>query len=239
MRRSSAYLPNERGELMSGVLLYGASELGRDVAAMGPALLDSWHGPSRLHGFIDDRSELHGTEILGLPVLGGDEWLRSDDAQAMKVVVTIGDPSSRRRVVERLTEMGVRFATLIHPTAVVTPWVAFGEGTVVLANCTFTADISVGRHVVFNPGCTVAHDVVVEDYVYVSPGVDLAGKVVLEHSCHLGTGATVIPGCRVGNRSVVGAGAVVVRDVPPEVTAVGVPARVLLKSDDRTEEGDR
>ena len=224
---------------MSGVVLYGASELGRDVAAMGPALLDAWHGPSHLHGFVDDRAALHGSRILSLPVLGGEEWLESDDAQALRVVVTIGEPASRRRVVERLTARGVRFATLIHPTAVMTPWVTLGEGTVVLANCTFTADIRIGRHVVFNPGCTVAHDVVVEDYVYVSPGVDLGGKVVLEESCYLGTGAAVIPGCRVGGRSVVGAGAVVARDLPPDVTAVGVPARVLTKSGDRKEEGDR
>ena len=233
MRRSRACRQSERDERMSGVILYGASELGRDVAAMGPALLDSWHGPSRLHGFIDDRVPLHGSEILNLPVLGGQEWLESDDAQGMKVVVTIGEPASRRRAVERLAAKGVRFATLIHPTAVVTPWVAFGEGTVVLATCTFTADISIGRHVVFNPNCTVAHDVVVDDYVYVSPGVDLAGKVALEDSCYMGTGAAVIPGCRVGARSVVGAGAVVVRDIPPDVTAVGMPARILTKSGNR------
>ena len=227
-----------RGPQVSGVVLYGASELGRDVAAMGPALLDAWHGPSHLHGFVDDRSALHGTTILDLPLLGGQEWLESEEAQAMKVVVTIGDPASRREVVERLTAKGVRFATLIHPSAVMTPWVTLGEGTVVLAHCAFTADIRVGRHVVFNPGCTVAHDVVVEDYVYVSPGVDLAGKVVLEDSCYLGTGAAVIPGCRVGGRSVIGAGAVVVRDIPSDVTAVGVPARVLVKADAQKKERD-
>lgn len=210
---------------MKGVILYGASELGRDVASMGPALLDAWTGPT-LHGFVDDRSALHGTSVLDLPVLGGGEWLESDDAQGFGVVVTIGDPAARRRVAERLAARGIPFATLIHPTVVTSPWVQIGEGSVVLARCTFTADIRVGRHVVFNPGCTVAHDVVVEDYVYVSPGVDLAGKVTLEHSCYLGTGAAVIPGRRVGARSIVGAGAVVVRDIPPDVTAVGVPARV-------------
>ena len=214
---------------MNRVVLYGASELGRDVAAMGPALLDSWSGPT-LHGFLDDRGALHGTTILDLPVLGGGEWLQSEAAEGVGVVVTIGDPTVRRGIVDRLAPQGVRFATLVHPTAVVTPWVEIGAGTVVLAQCTFTANIRVGRHVVFNPGCTVAHDVVVEDYVYVSPGVDLAGRVTLEHSCYMGTGAVVIPGRRVGARAVVGAGAVVVRDIPADVTAMGVPARVHNRS---------
>lgn len=211
---------------MKGVVLYGASELGRDVAAMGPALLDAWHGPHHLHGFLDDRAALHGTTILDLPVLGGTEWLDSEEASGMRVVVTIGDPAVRRKVVERLEANAARFATLVHPTVEMTPWVQLGEGTVVLARCTFTADIRVGRHVALNPGCTVAHDVVIEDYVYVSPGVDLAGKVMLGEACHLGTGAIVIPGRRVGARATVGAGAVVVNDIPPDVTAVGVPARV-------------
>jgi sugar O-acyltransferase (sialic acid O-acetyltransferase NeuD family) len=215
--------------VVKGIVLYGASDLGRDVAAMGPALLDAWSGPT-LHGFVDDRGALHGTRILDLPVLGGGDWLESEAAEGLGVVVTIGDPAVRERVAERLAAKGVRFATLIHPTAVVTPWVQIGEGTVVLARCTFTADIRIGRHVVFNPGCSIAHDVVVEDYVYVSPGVDLAGRVTLERSCYLGTGATVIPGRRVGARSVVGAGAVVIQDVPSDVTAAGVPARVTSNS---------
>ena len=212
-----------------GVILYGASELGRDVASMGPALLDRWQGPT-LHGFVDDRPQLHGTKILDLPVFGGGEWLDSEEARGMEVAITIGDPAVRRRIAERLAAKGVRFTTLVHPTVVTTPWVVLGEGTIVLANCSFTADIRIGRHVVFNPGCTVAHDVVVGDYAYLSPSVDLAGKAVIEDSCHLGTGVVVIPSCRVGARSVIGAGAVVVRDIPPDVTAVGVPARVLDKT---------
>jgi acetyltransferase EpsM len=215
---------------VNGVVLYGASELGRDVASMGPALLDAWKGPT-LHGFVDDRAALHGTRVLDLPVLGGGEWLESEAAAGLGVIVTIGDPAVRRRVVERLSARGVRFATLVHPSVVLTPFVQVGEGSVVLAGCTFTADIRVGRHVVFNPGCTVAHDVVVGDYAYVSPGVHLAGKVTLDEGCYLGIGAAVIPGCRVGARAVVGAGAVVVRDVPPDVTAMGVPARVTRRGE--------
>ena len=106
-------------------------------------------------------------------MLGGGEWLESEEGRGVEVAITIGDPAVRRRIAERLAAKGVAFATLLHPTVVTTPWVQLGEGTIVLANCSFTADIRVGRHVVFNPGCTVAHDVVVGDVL----GVAEAGGV--------------------------------------------------------------
>lgn len=214
---------------MRPVILYGASELGRDVASMGPALRAA--GGPELRGFVDDRTAVHGGTVLGLPVLGGGDWLDGPGGADVDVVITIGDPRVRRRIAERLHAKGVRFATLVHPTAVLTPWVEVGEGSIVMAGCTFTADVRVGRHVVLNPNCTLAHDVVVGDYAYLSPSCDLAGHAVVEEGCHLGTGAVVIPSRRVGARAVLGAGAVVTRDVPPDVTAVGVPARVLPKAD--------
>ena len=210
---------------MGDVILYGASELGRDVASMAPALREQMGLVVR--GFVDDREAVQGSTVLGLPVLGGGDWLGRDEARGVGVVVTIGDPAVRRRVVDRLAARGVRFATLVHPSAVLTPWVELGEGTIVMARCTFTADIRVGRHVVFNPGCTVAHDVVVGDYAYVSPGVNLAGRSALGEACHVGTGATVIPGKRVGAGATVGAGAVVIADVAPGITVAGVPARQI------------
>ena len=206
------------------VVLYGASELGRDVASMAPALRDA--DAADVVGFLDDGEGAAGRTVLGLPVLGGGDWLDGAPSD-VRVVVTVGDPGVRRRLVARLEGRGARFATLVHPGAVVTPWVAMGEGTVVMAGCTFTCDVTLGRHVVVNPGCTLAHDVTVADFAYISPGVDLAGRAAVEEEAYLGTGAVVIPGRRVGARSVVGAGAVVVRDVPPDVTVAGVPARLL------------
>ncbi|MBW3534523.1 MAG: acetyltransferase [Gemmatimonadetes bacterium] len=207
------------------VVLYGASELGRDVASMAPALRQAG-AAHEIVGFLDDGEGAAGRIFLDLPVLGGGDWLEGagDD---VAVVVTVGDPAVRRRLVGGLEARGARFATLVHPSAVVTPWVSLGEGSVIMAGCTFTAEVEVGVHVMVNPGCTLAHDVVVGDFAYLSPGVDLAGRAVVEEEAHLGTGAVVIPGRRVGARSVVGAGAVVVRDVPADVTVAGVPARIL------------
>lgn len=214
----------------TSIVLAGAGDLGRDA-------LSVFHGVGpgegreavRVLGFVDDRPELVGAEILGFPVLGGLAWFDTAPP-GVRALVTVGDPMARRRLAERLEGMDVPFAKAVHPSVSSTPWVTLGEGSLVMAGTSLTVNVTVGRHAVINPGCTVAHDVVIGDFSYLSPGVDLAGGVVLEEDVYMGTGAVVIPGRRVGKGAVVGAGAVVIEDVPPGVTVAGVPARILGES---------
>lgn len=65
--------------------------------------------------------------------------------------------------------------------------------------------------------------------MHISPGAHLAGNVTVGEGTHIGVGVSVIPGCKIGEWSVIGAGAVVVEDIPPRVVAVGVPARPVRK----------
>ena len=90
-----------------------------------------------------------------------------------------------------------------------------------------TTDVQIGRHVILNLGSTVSHDSVVGDFVTVSPGVSLCGKVTVREGCDLGTGCRIIQEVKVGEWSVLGAGTVAVRDILANVTAVGVPAKVI------------
>ncbi|GMV05457.1 MAG: acetyltransferase [Gemmatimonadota bacterium] len=211
------------------IVLYGASELGRDAVSVFHAL-ERAGSPRRVLGFVDDGADKQGRSFLDVPVLGTGAWLEGR-AGDVEVLLTVGDPRVRRRIAERLTPEGYRWATLIHPSVVLTPWVEVGEGTLVMAGCTFTVEIQVGRHVVLNPGCTVAHDVRVGAYAYLSPGVNLAGRVVVGDGAFLGVGASVIPSRTVGAGAFVGAGAVVTKDVPPDRVAAGVPARSLKPVD--------
>ncbi|NJD20459.1 MAG: acetyltransferase, partial [Gemmatimonadetes bacterium] len=146
------------------VVLYGASELGRDALSVFHAL-ERAGTPRHVLGFVDDGADKQGCSFLGVPVLGTRAWLE-EKAGEVEVLITVGAPRVRRLIAARLAAQGHRFATVVHPSAVLTPWVELGEGVLVMAGCTFTVEVTVGAHAVLNPGCSVAHDVRIGAYAY-------------------------------------------------------------------------
>lgn len=173
-------------------------------------------------GCVDENRATHGSSILGVTVLGDDAVL-PDGAVC---IVAIGDQAVRAKLVEQFGAK--RYASLVHPTAVLAEGAAVAAGTVVFAGAILQAEAKVGRHAIVNTGAIVEHQCVLADLVQVASGAVLAGGVVVEEGAFIGAGAVVLPGVKVGSRSVVGAGAVVTRDVQAGATVVGVPARPLL-----------
>jgi sugar O-acyltransferase (sialic acid O-acetyltransferase NeuD family) len=169
---------------------------------------------------LDDDPARHGADVLGHRVEGpiADDLIPA----GVLVIVGIGTNRVREAVVGRLT---CAFGTVVHPSAIVHPSVTVGEGSVIFAGAILQPGASVGRHVIVNTAASVDHDCVLEDFTHAAPGVHMAGDVRLEVGAFLGTGCCVIPGRRIGAWATVGAGGVVVRDVPADETAVGVPAR--------------
>ncbi|MCF6192483.1 MAG: acetyltransferase [Candidatus Hydrothermae bacterium] len=176
-----------------------------------------------VQGILDDREDLQGQQILGVPVVG--RLAEADRFEPRRGVVAIGDNRTRKQVVERLTDW--TWVTLVHPRAVVHESVRMGPGTVVFAGAVIQPDTVIGVHVIINTGATVDHDCVIGDFAHIAPGAHLAGGVRVGEGVLLGIGSSVIPGKRIGNWSVVGAGAAVVKDLPPNVVAVGVPAKLV------------
>ena len=130
-------------------------------------------------------------------------------------------------MVARLAAAHLSFPLLVHPEVALRPEqrLTLGEGCLVQRGCILTCDITLGRFVLLNLGCTVGHDAVLEDFCSLMPHVNVGGGAHLETGAYLGTNATVIHLVRVGAHTTVGAGAVVVRNLPAGITAVGVPAR--------------
>ena len=179
-----------------------------------------------LVGVLDDDPDRIGTEVLGVPVRGAIDAATVDRLGMTNVMMVLaaGDNRARAHLATRLDGL-VRWATLVHPSAVIAPSVQLGEGTVVFAGAVIQPDTVVGRNVIVNTAASIDHDCVVGDVAHVGPGARLAGSVSVGVGAFLGIGSTVVPGCRIGDWATVGAGGVVVSDVPSGVVAKGVPAR--------------
>ncbi|MER3472561.1 MAG: transferase [Armatimonadota bacterium] len=183
-------------------------------------------------GVFDDDPTKWGTEILGVPIIGAvQEITRTGLAQA---VIAIGDNAVRQKLARQLNDL--RWVSMVHPHAWVHPSVEIGAGSVIFAGAVVQPEAKIGEHVIINTGATVDHECIVADFSHIAPGAHLAGRVVIEEGVFVGMGSSVIQGCRVGAWSIIGAGAVVVRDLPAHVTAVGLPARVIREHNTRQEE---
>ena len=215
------------GALRRDLVLIGAGGFGRETIEVVRSINHrqrAWN----LLGFLDDAGPLQGHRVSGVSVLGP----ISDAAHRQDVSVTIctGNPtnySSRQAIVRRLELPVSRYATLIHPTAVVPPSVQVGVGCVLQAGVVATADISVGDHVLVMPGVVFTHDNVIGDFVTIGAGASLAGGVRIGAGAYVGAGVLVSAECTVGAGSLLGMGSVVLRDVPPGQVWCGSPARYL------------
>ncbi|MBS4197572.1 acetyltransferase [Lederbergia citri] len=152
----------------------------------------------------------------------------------VKFVITIGDNKVRKEIISKLNLPHIYYATLVHPTAIISPSVSIGNGTVIMANAVIDSDSQIGNHVIINTSSVVEHDNHVGDFVHLSPNATLTGAVKIEEGVHIGAGATVIPYINIGEWSTIGAGAAVINPIPANSTAVGVPAKV--KEEQKMEE---
>lgn len=205
------------------VLIIGAGGHGRELRCWYERAAARQSLP-RLIGFVDAREELHGTDVLGLPVLGDESWLAA--RRHVGVLLGLGLPRVRAAVVRRLAPLQLVYPSVIDPSAVLGRNVQVGQGVIVCANATVTTGVLLGDFSMVNFGATVGHDCRIGDWSSVSPGANLSGYTVLGEGVDLGAGAVTIPGKSIGQWSIIGAGAVVTSDIPDNVMAAGVPATI-------------
>jgi sugar O-acyltransferase (sialic acid O-acetyltransferase NeuD family) len=211
---------------VTGLLIVGAGGFARETAQ---AVRDT--GRWTLLGHLDDNAALHGTEVDGVPVLGGCDLVH--DLADARVVICVGNPrdyAARARLVRGFGLPEDRYATVVHPTAAVSASSRIGPGSVLLAHCVLTAAVRVGAHVAVMPQVVLTHDDEVGDYATIASGARLGGGVRLERGAYVGSGALVREGTAVGAWSLVGMGSTVLRDVPPGEVWAGSPARRLRRA---------
>lgn len=162
-------------------------------------------------------------------VAGNCETLIDELAKFDSCIVAIGDCSIRNDKHHKLKSNGAKFATLIHPSAVISKYAIIGEGSIICEGAIVKAFSTVGSSCIINTSATIGHDVTVGDCVHVSSGSNIAGHVIIHDNTWIGIGSSINQCIVVGANVMVGSGSVVVKNVPGGLTVAGVPAKPLLK----------
>lgn len=184
----------------------------------------------RLRGFIDDRPEVQGQDVLGHPILGDRSLLAALAAEGVSWFNNVtGVVANARAVTELLVDTGRPLVSLVHP-AVDLGHVQLGDGGILPEGCVVGSGTRIGRQLAARLHVVISHDVTIADFVFIGAGAVLGSGVQVESGAFIGAGATVMAGCRIGVHSVIGAGALVAEDVPANVTLAGVRGRVVRPS---------
>ncbi|NLN99054.1 MAG: acetyltransferase [Bacteroidales bacterium] len=211
---------------MQDIAIFGAGGFGReiltliqDVNRVSPV----WN----VVGFFDDGYP-KGEIINGFETLGTCEDLNAWE-KPLAITLAIGTPHIKKNILSRITNPRVSFPTLIHPSVLIgdRDFVEIGKGCIICAANIITTNIEIGNFVILNLACTTGHDTVIKDYAAFMPTCNISGEVVIEEGVYCGTGVKIINRTSIGANTIVGAGAVVAKPLPPNCTAVGVPAKPI------------
>lgn len=211
--------------MLKDIVIIGAGGVGREAALIIEDINEvnkEWN----LLGFVDDGKEVEQI-INGYRILGNLQYLK-EYSKEVYVVCAIANYKAKKNIIEELKENeNIKFATLIHPSTKLNNTVSIGEGCIVYQNVITTANITIGDHVIISPKTGIGHDSIVENYCSLLWNVNISGNVTVKEGVVVGSGATIIQGLFIGHEATVGAGAVVIRNIPSNRTAVGNPTRLI------------
>lgn len=209
---------------MKDIVIIGAGGFGREVLWLIQEInkaKEEWN----ICGFIDDSVPVD-EEVNGFKNLGKLDWLKNKE---INVVCAIGDPLVKKRILKQLLNANIHYPALIHPSVIMSESAIVGEGAIICAGSIITTNITIGDHVIINLDCTVGHDTIIGNYSTINPSVNVSGCVIIKDCVTVGTGVKIIQGVTIERNSIIGAGAVVTKNISRDVVAIGMPAKAIKR----------
>ena len=185
-------------------------------------------------GFVDDNPILQGKTIDGLPILGNTSELEKIKRQynIEAAYCPIGNNELRVKLLSEAKEIGYKTPNYIHPSVILSPNIKMGEGVYILLGSQIMPYVQIEDYVMISMNVNVAHHSILRKGTFLSTGVNYGASIEAKEYAYVGIGATIMTGLHVlGSRCLIGAGAVVIKDVPDNAIMAGVPAKLIKMKD--------
>lgn len=181
-------------------------------------------------GFLDDNPNLQEKKIYGVPVLGPISKMKNLNAEydVEDIYCPIGNNKLRVRLLKEAKALGYRIPNYIHPSVIISPDVEIGDGVYILLDTTIMPHSVIHDCVMISMGVRIAHHSVLEEGVFLSSGCVFGASITAQKYAYCGLSSTIMTGVKkIGEDCLIGAGAVVIKDVDDRAVMAGVPAKLL------------
>lgn len=217
---------------MKKVIVMGGKGMGVIAASIIDVLPDM-----ELIGFLNDGVPAGETQgkFKQIPVLGTPEdvhrFIEYEDTYVLLAYKTMKKEKEMWEKLLRLNIPREKFINVIHPSVQI-PWdyCSIGNGVMMAPNVQLSPDTTISDNCILLGNSFIGHDSTLERYVSVANHASIGARVHLGKAAHIGSNATIRQGVNIGDFSLVGMGAVVLHDVPPNTIVAGVPAKVIASN---------
>lgn len=206
------------------IAILGAGTYGETLLTY---LLEAGH---EVLGFIDDHPDMEGAKVKGFPVLGKYEDLFNDDFKATIecIICSIGDNHVRVTYLSELVSQGYEAPNFVHDTVILTEDISMGKGIYILPGSIIMPHVILNDYCIISMGCKIAHHTVLHEGAFVSTGSNIGASIDIGGKTLMGIGCTIMTGVKkIGENAIIGAGSMVIRDVPDQAVVVGNPGRIV------------
>lgn len=182
----------------------------------------------KVKGFFDEDDQKIGKFLMGVEVIGKFSKLIDLEIQNKLFIVAIGSNSVRYNIMMKINQLGGNTPTLIHPTAVISPSADIGNGVYIQANAYIWTKVKINHFCIVSPNVVIAHHSTIGRACLISTLTGVGASIKINDKVFIGMGVTIVTGVSmIGESTIVGAGAVVLKDLPANCTAVGIPANII------------
>lgn len=202
--------------------IYGSGGAGcelQDMIERSPSLLNRWDEVV----FIDD---VRGDGVFrGHRTIAFDSFSEQISPEEAEVMISLGEPSYRKMLWDKVIAKGYSAATIIDPTAHVSRMAKIGDGVIVQCFAMISSDSVIDDNVSINPHCVIHHGSHIGAHSFIASGAVISGEVNIGDRSFVGAASVIRERITIGSGSIIGAGSVVISDIGSDTTAYGSPAR--------------
>jgi len=210
---------------MKNLVIIGARGFGREVYSLATQTKE-YNNEWVIKGFLDDKVDaLDGFHNYpGIISSVEDYEVQEDDV----FICALGDTTQKKKYVSMIIGKGGRFINIVHPTAIISTNTKLGVGTIICPFTYISNDIKMGNFVTIQTHAAIGHDTIIGDYVQINALTFFGGYSKIEEGVTIHPGGMVAPKKKVGENSTVGLNSSVVKDIKPNCTAYGNPAKEIF-----------